>query len=136
MQRFTKSVLLNYTAVIYLAYNHCVQSFSKSDNFSEYQKINGISAKQILEADSIKNASRSFLVLDHCPFVYSLIALLLGALIICSIIGNSFVIAAIYLEKSLQNVANYLIVSLACADLMVAIIVMPFAAYQELSNTW
>jgi 7 transmembrane receptor (rhodopsin family) len=34
--------------------------------------------------------------------------------------GNVFVIAAILLEKNLQNVANYLILSLAVADLLVA----------------
>lgn len=39
-----------------------------------------------------------------------------------------FVIAAIFLERNLQNVANYLIVSLAMADLMVACLVMPLGA--------
>lgn len=42
--------------------------------------------------------------------------------------GNVFVIAAIFLERNLQNVANYLIVSLAMADLMVACLVMPLGA--------
>lgn len=42
--------------------------------------------------------------------------------------GNVFVIAAILLERNLQNVANYLIVSLAVADLMVACLVMPLGA--------
>lgn len=65
-----------------------------------------------------------------------LAAIFLGLVITCSIIGNMFVIAAIYLEKSLQSVANYLIVSLACADLMVAIMVMPVAAYNEISYKW
>ena len=40
-----------------------------------------------------------------------------------TIIGNSFVIAAVILEKNLHNVANYLIVSLAFTDLTVAIMV-------------
>lgn len=42
-------------------------------------------------------------------------------------------IAAILLERNLQNVANYLIVSLAVADLMVACLVMPLAAVYEVS---
>ena len=46
--------------------------------------------------------------------------------------GNVFVIAAVFLEKNLQNsVANYLIVSLAVADLMVAGLVMPLGALYE-----
>lgn len=47
--------------------------------------------------------------------------------------GNVFVIAAILLERHLQSVANYLIVSLAVADLMVACLVMPLGAVYEVS---
>jgi hypothetical protein len=43
------------------------------------------------------------------------------------------VIAAILLERNLQNVANYLIVSLAVADLMVACLVMPLGAVYAVS---
>jgi len=49
--------------------------------------------------------------------------------------GNVFVIAAILLERHLQSVANYLIVSLAVADLMVACLVMPLGAVYEVSST-
>lgn len=45
--------------------------------------------------------------------------------------GNVFVIAAIILERNLQNVANYLVASLAVADLMVACLVMPLGAVYE-----
>jgi len=50
------------------------------------------------------------------------------------ITGNLFVIAAILLERNLQSVANYLIVSLAVADLMVACLVMPLGAVYEVRN--
>ncbi|KAK3932935.1 5-hydroxytryptamine receptor, partial [Frankliniella fusca] len=49
---------------------------------------------------------------------------------------NVFVIAAILLERNLQSVANYLIVSLAVADLMVACLVMPLGAVYEISQGW
>ena len=48
--------------------------------------------------------------------------------------GNVFVIAAILLERHLQNVANYLILSLAVADLLVAVLVMPLGAVYEVGN--
>jgi 5-hydroxytryptamine receptor 1 len=51
-------------------------------------------------------------------------------------IGNVFVIAAILLEKNLQSVANYLILSLAVADLLVACLVMPLSAVYEISREW
>ena len=39
-----------------------------------------------------------------------------------------FVIAAILLERNLQQVTNFLMVSLAVADLLVSLVVMPFGA--------
>ncbi|KAG8227993.1 hypothetical protein J437_LFUL007966 [Ladona fulva] len=52
------------------------------------------------------------------------------------LLGNVFVIAAILLERHLQSVANYLIVSLAVADLMVACLVMPLGAVYAISQGW
>ncbi|ESO82498.1 hypothetical protein LOTGIDRAFT_134511 [Lottia gigantea] len=60
----------------------------------------------------------------------------LGLFILAAIIGNVFVIAAVVLEKSLHNVANYLILSLAVADLMVAVLVMPISVVTEISTVW
>lgn len=63
-------------------------------------------------------------------------SLLLGALILCSVFGNACVVAAIALERSLQNVANYLIGSLAVTDLMVSVLVLPMAALYQVLNKW
>ena len=63
-------------------------------------------------------------------------SIILGTMILATIIGNVFVIAAILLERNLQSVANYLILSLAVADLMVAALVMPLAAVNEVSTQW
>ncbi|XP_054612899.1 5-hydroxytryptamine receptor 1A-beta-like [Dunckerocampus dactyliophorus] len=61
---------------------------------------------------------------------------LLSALILCAIFGNACVVAAIALERSLQNVANYLIGSLAVTDLMVSVLVLPMAALYQVLNRW
>ncbi|KAM9138856.1 5-hydroxytryptamine receptor 1A [Pangshura tecta] len=65
-----------------------------------------------------------------------LTSLFLSALILCALLGNACVIAAIALERSLQNVANYLIGSLAVTDLMVSVLVLPMAALYQVLNKW
>ncbi|KFO27721.1 5-hydroxytryptamine receptor 1A [Fukomys damarensis] len=57
-------------------------------------------------------------------------------LIFCAVLGNACVVAAIALERSLQNVANYLIGSLAVTDLMVSVLVLPMAALYQVLNKW
>ncbi|XP_022129638.1 5-hydroxytryptamine receptor [Pieris rapae] len=63
-------------------------------------------------------------------------SVVLALIILATIIGNVFVIAAIIIERNLQNVANYLVASLAVADLMVACLVMPLGAVYEVSQGW
>ncbi|GBP16294.1 5-hydroxytryptamine receptor 2A [Eumeta japonica] len=53
---------------------------------------------------------------------WALVALLL---VLCTAAGNVLVCLAIYLERRLQNVTNYFLMSLAITDLLVAILVMP-----------
>ena len=48
-----------------------------------------------------------------------------------TVFGNVLVVLAVVREKSLKTVTNYFICSLAVADIMVAVVVMPFAVYVE-----
>ena len=63
-------------------------------------------------------------------------SLILGFLVLSTVIGNVFVIAAILLERNLRTVGNYLVLSLAVADLMVACLVMPLGAVTEVIQQW
>ncbi|XP_077869896.1 LOW QUALITY PROTEIN: 5-hydroxytryptamine receptor 1A-alpha-like [Saccoglossus kowalevskii] len=65
-----------------------------------------------------------------------IIVILLSLMIISSIFGNCLVLIAILLEKSLQTVPNYLIASLAVADLLVSTVVMPLVAVREVTQIW
>lgn len=58
-------------------------------------------------------------------------ALLLLAIPMLTILGNGLVVMSICREKALQTTTNYLILSLAVADFLVALCVMPFAVYVE-----
>jgi len=62
--------------------------------------------------------------------------IVIGTIILAAIVGNIFVITAIAVERNLRTVANYLIASLAVADLLVAALVMPLAAVNEVSARW
>ena len=62
-------------------------------------------------------------------------ALLVLVLCISVVFGNVLVILSVAKEKSLQNITNYFIVSLAVADLCVAGVVMPFYAYTMVRKT-
>ena len=52
------------------------------------------------------------------------------------IIGNLLVIVAIFSEYTLQCVQNWFVASLAVADLMLGILVMPFSLSQEVVGYW
>lgn len=56
-------------------------------------------------------------------------ALILVVVPCLTLFGNVLVILAVARERALQTVTNYFIVSLALADLLVAVLVMPFAVY-------
>ena len=65
-----------------------------------------------------------------------LTSIILSVIILATIVGNIFVIAAISLERNLHHIGNYLIASLAVADLMVATLVMPLAAVNEVRDVY
>jgi len=51
-----------------------------------------------------------------------------------TVLGNLLVIFSVWREKTLQNSTNWLIVSLAFADLLVGLIVMPWGIYASVSD--
>ncbi|GCC18757.1 hypothetical protein chiPu_0021710 [Chiloscyllium punctatum] len=68
---------------------------------------------------------------DQCRPRYNYYAALLSLLIFTVVFGNVLVCLAVSRERALQTTTNYLIVSLAVADLLVATLVMPWVVYLE-----
>ena len=63
-------------------------------------------------------------------------ALLFGVLlIVVTVCGNVLVCVSVHMEKALKTTTNYFIVSLAVADLMLAVLVLPLFVYSEVSET-
>ncbi|XP_057650942.1 dopamine D2-like receptor [Diorhabda carinulata] len=63
-------------------------------------------------------------------------ALILVLFPVFTLFGNVLVILSVLRERTLQTATNYFIVSLALADLLVAVVVMPFAVYVLVSGIW
>ncbi|XP_071947727.1 dopamine receptor 1-like [Antedon mediterranea] len=62
--------------------------------------------------------------------------LILGTIIVASIVGNILVCLAVATYPKLRKTANSFIVSLAMADLLVSILVMTFAASNDIRGYW
>ncbi|KAL4005344.1 hypothetical protein ACER0C_005057 [Sarotherodon galilaeus] len=66
---------------------------------------------------------------------HNLPALVFGVLLIVVIIcGNLMVCLSVFVEKALKTTTNYFIVSLAVADLMLAVLVLPLFVYSEFQD--
>ena len=60
----------------------------------------------------------------------------LGVVCLMVILGNIMVITAVKITHKLRGATNMFIVSLAWADLMLGILVLPFSAMYEVFNMW
>ncbi|CAF0718653.1 unnamed protein product [Brachionus calyciflorus] len=63
-----------------------------------------------------------------------ILGIFLIAITLVTIFGNVLVICAVIKEINLKSVANYYIISLAIADLIVGLIVMPISALNKITN--
>uniref|UniRef100_A0A452GHV2 G-protein coupled receptors family 1 profile domain-containing protein n=1 Tax=Gopherus agassizii TaxID=38772 RepID=A0A452GHV2_9SAUR len=66
---------------------------------------------------------------------YNFAALVFGvSLILCVLGGNLLVCLSVCSERALKTTTNYFIVSLAVADLLLALLVLPLYVYSEVSQ--
>lgn len=65
-----------------------------------------------------------------------IIIIILSIITIGTILGNILVCTAVAIVRKLRTPSNLLIVSLAVSDLLVAMLVMPFAATYEVMGQW
>ena len=64
------------------------------------------------------------------------LTILVGILILLTVFGNIMVVIAVMTSRALRAPQNLFLVSLACADILVATLVMPFSLAKELMDYW
>lgn len=62
--------------------------------------------------------------------------MIMGTIIFGAVLGNALVIISVFRHRKLRIITNYYVVSLALADLLVALCVMTFNASVELTGRW
>ncbi|XKL59094.1 hypothetical protein PGB90_000110 [Kerria lacca] len=77
----------------------------------------------------------------YYPSGYSLPSIIIASifaiiLMIFVVVGNLLVIVAIGTEKSLKNIQNWFIASLAVADFFLGVLIIPFSLANELMGYW
>nr|XP_020456183.1 alpha-2A adrenergic receptor-like [Monopterus albus] len=65
-----------------------------------------------------------------------LLTILVGIFILLTVFGNVMVVIAVITSRALRAPQNLFLVSLACADILVATFVMPFSLANELMGYW
>jgi len=69
-------------------------------------------------------------------FSSSALGVLVLLVILSALFGNSLVIVGVYRFRRLRTIANSFLVSLAVADFLVALLVMPFSAINLIGGRW
>ncbi|XP_020812975.1 5-hydroxytryptamine receptor 2B [Drosophila serrata] len=107
---------------------------------SNYTALTTTAVAPTAVTSSDMGVTRSFL--DYSPHGYDWLFLFVVFFIFAGGLGNILVCLAVALDRKLQNVTNYFLFSLAIADLLVSLFVMPmgaipaFLGYWPLGFTW
>lgn len=63
-------------------------------------------------------------------------SIFLCAVILLVLFGNTLVVLAVATTRKLRTVTNVFIVNLACADLLLGVLILPFSAVLEIKDVW
>lgn len=88
-----------------------------------------------------ETSANTTIIHDLYPSGYSIThivcaSIIVTILMIIIVVGNMLVIIAIITEKSLKNIQNWFIASLAVADFFLGLVIMPFSLANELMGYW
>ncbi|XP_045400340.1 trace amine-associated receptor 8 [Lemur catta] len=83
-----------------------------------------------------ENVNRSCLKTSYSPGSWAILYTVFGFGSLLAVFGNLLVIASVLHFKQLHSPTNFLIASLACADFLVGVTVMPFSMVRSVESCW
>ena len=89
--------------------------------------LNGTLPKSVTDVSSLDPRSNAAVFLQAASMV---------VIMLVAVGGNLLILAAIYIDKTLQTITNVFIINLACADLLLSIIGMPFTLASSIKYEW
>ena len=73
---------------------------------------------------------------QRSSFAIALQAASMAVIMVVALGGNLLILVAIYIDKTLQTITNVFIINLACADMLLSIIGMPFTLASSITYDW
>lgn len=89
--------------------------------------LNGTLPESVTDVSSLDPRSNAAVFLQAASMV---------VIMLVALGGNLLILAAIYIDKTLQTITNAFIINLACADLLLSIIGMPFTLASSIKYDW
>ena len=149
-QNFNNNSLKNESNLNYDIENLIANRGNNYRNFSNHGSFENVSDNKIRNThdfvfqnntENLKDNNNSNftnrtneLINRRALWVNIIICVICSLFILFTVIGNTLVILAVIIVKKLHRKDNYLIVSLAISDVLVGLIVMPFALITEVTD--
>ena len=107
-------------------------------NPNPYNNYQNVLNTSILLHDNrlLLNATNSKPTLLLSPSLTILFAILSGIMSLTTILGNILVITAFIIDKKLRSYSNYFILNLSIADLLIGLLIPPYAPFLLANRRW
>ena len=110
-------------------------SNKEMEKFDEPSDINGLHPA-INSTEHANNTTDGWSYNAQVIIRNTIIGIALCLIMTFTLVGNTLVVVAVTTYRQLRTVTNYFVVSLALADLTVAVSVMPCSAIFEVTDDW